>query len=128
MYRIALVGQHWAETVHGLAQHIHYSPERRAADGHGDGPTERRHFHPANDALRRGHGDGAHPAFAQLLLDLRDDVDWRLAGVVAGDSDSVVNFWELMLRKLHVNDRADDLDDVARVLCLLLRHDGSLPS
>jgi hypothetical protein len=27
-----------------------------------------------------------------------------------------------MLGKLHVHDRADDLDDVAEVFCLMLRH------
>src|SRR5438067_746439 len=54
------------------------------------------------------HRDRAHPAVAEVLLDLRDD---ELA-VVTLDRQGVVDLGKLALLEPHVEDRPDDLDDL----------------
>ena len=123
MNRVALFRLDRAEAVHGLSQHVHHAPERRAAHGHRDRSAEIDRLHAAHDAFGGRHGHGAHAAFAQVLRDFGDNVD-RLGALetFARDMHRVVNFRQMMFRKLHVNDRPDDLDDGADVSCFVLRH------
>ena len=123
MNRIALVRLDRSQTVHGLAEHVHHAPQRRAAHRNRDRSAEIDRLHSAHDAFGGRHRHGAHAPFAQVLRDLGDDID--LLGPLeafARDAHRVVNFRQVMLRKLHVDHRPDDLDDVADVSCFVLRH------
>ena len=60
----------------------------------------------AAQAFRRAHGDGAHDAVAELLLHLEGQVH-----VI--EFERVVDLGNLIARKFHVDDRADDLHDFA---------------
>ena len=74
-------------------------------------------LHAAHHAVGGLHGHGAHAPFAQVLLHLGDHVD-RLGHVeaFADDAHGVVNFRQMMLRKLDVHHRADDLHHVADIV------------
>ena len=75
MNRVALVRLNRPQAVHGLAQHIHHAPERRAAHRDGDRSAQRNHLHATHNSFGRRHCNGAHAPFAQMLRDFRDDVD-----------------------------------------------------
>ena len=66
--------------VDRLAEHVHDAPERGRADRHRDRRAGVDDLHAAAHAVGRLHRDGAHAVLAEVLLDLRDDVD-RVAGV-----------------------------------------------
>ncbi len=104
--------------VDGLAEHVHDAPQRRRADRHRDRAPRVDDLHAAAHAVGRLHRDRAHPVLAEVLLDLRDDVD-RGAGVAGArhDAHRVVDGGQLSPREFHVDDRPDDLDDLADFLC-----------
>ena len=70
--------------------------------------------HAALHAVGRLHRDRAHAVLAEVLLDFGDDVD-RLAAVAPSDDDAhgVVDRRQVPACELDVDDRADDLDDLA---------------
>ena len=73
--------------------------------------------HAARHAVGRLHRDRAHAVLAEVLLDLGDDVDLLDAGPALGDdADGVVDLRQA-LGELDVDDRADDLNDLADALC-----------
>jgi hypothetical protein len=61
---------------------------------------------------RRAHGDRAHDAVAQLLLDLERQslFDQRVADVLL-ENERVVHVRHRVAREFHVDDRADALND-----------------
>ena len=61
------------------------------------------------------HRDRADAVLAQVLLDLGDDVD-RLPALGPGDPDRVVDVRQMSALELDVDDRSDDLDDLADLL------------
>ena len=115
--RPAVLGLHGAEPVHRVADDVQDPAERFAAHGHRDRRAEVHRLHAAHHAVGRLHGDAPDDTLAELLRDLDDDVD-RLAGVLAVvlDLDGVVDGRKLARRKLDVEDRPDDRDDLADVL------------
>ncbi len=123
MNRVALLGRHRTESVNGLTEHIHHATQRCASDRDRDRSAQRNHLHAAHDALGRRHRHGAHAALTQVLCDFRDDVDrFRPDKTIARDPHRVMNFRQMMLGKLHVDDRADDLHNVARASSLVFGH------
>ena len=81
----------------------------------GDAGVDR--FHAALHAVGRLHRDRSHAVLAQVLLDLDDDVDRLAAFAVRLDADGVVDLGQVAAFELDVDDRADDLDDLADFLC-----------
>ena len=73
------------------------------------------HFHAADHAVGAAQGDAAHAAAAQVLLHFAGEVDLR-AFDVGVDLDGVVDRRQVVLGKLDVERRADDLRDAADVL------------
>ena len=65
-------------------------------------------FNAALQALRRAHGEAAHPVVADVLLRLEDDL---LALHV--NRQPVVDIRKLLRRKLHVHDGSDDLHNLS---------------
>ena len=72
---IALGGVDRAQLVHGLADDVQHAAQGLAAHGNGDGAAEVDGLHAAHHAFGGLHGDAAHAAFAELLLDFQDDVE-----------------------------------------------------
>ena len=71
------------------------------------------HFHAALQAVGRTHGDRAHHAVAELLLDLeREALLDELAARVLED-ERVVDLRHRVAREFDVDDRANGLDDGA---------------
>ena len=121
MNGIALLGFYRAQVVHWLAEHVQHAAERRAAHRHGDRSARVDRLHAAHHAFGGLHGHGAHAAFAQVLLHLGDDVD-GLGDVeaFADDAHGVVDLRQVMLGKLHVHHRPDDLHHMCRLSVLSL--------
>ena len=71
-------------------------------------------LHAADQAFGGLQRDGAHAAFADMLLDFADDVD-GLGHVeaLAGDADGGIDQRDLALGKLAVHGRPGYLDDFA---------------
>jgi len=101
--RPALGGLHGTiGEVDRLAEHVQHPPERGRPDRHHDGRARVDRLHPALQAVGRLHGHRAHAVLAQVLLDLRDDVD-RLALHVTDDPDRVVQPGQVALLELDVD-------------------------
>ena len=100
--------------VDRLAEHVQHAAERLGADRHRDRLAEVDRFHAALHAVGRLHRDRAHAVLAEVLLDFGDDVE-RLAPSlrVALDAQRVVDRRQVAGLELDVDDRSDDLDDLA---------------
>ena len=106
-----------------LAEHVHHAAERGGPDGHRDRLAQVDRLHAALHAVGRLHRDRPHARLAEVLLDLADDVDLRLARFAFGlDLNGVVDVRQVAVGELDVDDRTDDLNDLAD---LLLRCDFS---
>ena len=58
--------------VDRAAEDVPHAAERHVADRHRDRGPRVDHVGAAGDAVRRVHGDRAHPVVAEMLLHLRD--------------------------------------------------------
>jgi len=105
----AELGVDGAELVHRLAEHVEHASQRFAADGHGDVAAGVNGLHAADESLGGRHGDGAYAAFAEVLLDLDDDVHGRgVVEAVADDADGLVDGGHVALVELDVHRGAAD--------------------
>ena len=120
--RIVRLADERPKLIDGLAEHVHHAAKRRPADRNGDARAGVEGLHAANHAFGRLHGNGAHAAFAKVLLHFDGDVD-RLGNVeaFARDANGVVNGRQVSRFKLNVEHRSNDLDDVSDG-CVFLCH------
>ncbi len=77
MDRVTLGGGHRALFVHGIAGDIEDAAQHAFAHGHGNRRAGVGDGHAALEAFGRGHRDGAHPVFAEVLLDLEGELGRR---------------------------------------------------
>src|SRR5690606_26775805 len=96
-----------ARAVDGVTQHVHDPPQGLGPDRHRDRFARVTDLDAALQALARAHGDGAHDAVAELLLDLEGEI-------AVGELQGVVHLRQRITRELDVDDRADDLNYCAR--------------
>jgi hypothetical protein len=112
---------HRTERVDGFADDVEHAAEGGTADGHGDGAALVDGLHTADHAFGGFHGDATDAAFAEVLLDLEDDVDGRGDGeAVADDAQRLVDRGHGRLFELHVDCRAGNLNYFADVFCHVL--------
>ena len=103
--------------VDRLAEHVQHAAERLRADRHRNRLAEVGRRHAALHAVGRLHRDRAHAVLAEVLLHLGDDVEHRRAALAVGhDAQRVVDFRQVAGLELDVDDRSDDLNDLADVL------------
>jgi hypothetical protein len=88
------------------AQHVHDAAQGLLPDRHGDRRTGVGHLEAALQAVGGAQRDGPHHAVAELLLHFERDV-----GVVDLISASYTR-GHLVAVELHVDDGADDLDNL----------------
>jgi hypothetical protein len=102
-----LLGIHRAHLVHRLADHVEHPAQRLGTHGHFHGMAQADGLHAAHQALGGLQRDGAHAAFADVLLHFADDVD-GVGGVesLAGHADGRVNQGNLPLGKFAVHSRS----------------------
>src|SRR5581483_3394223 len=104
------------ELVHWLANHVHYPPQRAPSHGNRNRPAEVDGFHTAHHAVGRLHGNATHPAFAQVLLHLENDIDRRGHLVAVADHlERLINRRHLGFHELRVDHRAGNLNNVANI-------------
>ena len=108
-------GNHGAFSIHGLAQQVHDTPERRLADGDGDGRAHVAHLGVANQPDGRVHRDGSHAAVAQMLGHLKDEVERFVVQQRIRGFQRMEEPWAVAVRELHIHHRAQHLDDAAAI-------------
>ena len=107
-----------AEVVDRVADDVDDAAQRLLAHGDADGAAEVDGLHAADHAVGGLHGDGAHAALAQVLLDLEDHADGRGDGeAVADDAQRLVDGRHGCFFELHVHRGAGDLNYFADVFC-----------
>ena len=117
MDRPPLLGVHGpAGVVHRLTKHVEHAAERLGPDGHRDRTTLILGRHAALQAVGRLHRHGADSVFAEVLLDLADDVHIGGPGL-AGHPHGVIDVRQVTALEHDVEDRTDDLDNPADLHC-----------
>ena len=101
--------------VDRLAEHVEDASERRGADRHRDRGARVDRIHAAHDAVGGAHRDGAHLVAADVLLHFDDDADVGARVGRSADLEGVVDLGEVLGLEFHVEDGADDLDDLTNV-------------
>jgi hypothetical protein len=97
--------------VDRLAEEVEEAAERLLADRNGDRPARVGGFHPALEAVRRGHGH----ATDDVVADVGGHLD-RQQTIAVLDGDGVQDVRKRIRLELDVHRRADDLEDLADVL------------
>src|SRR6185437_4799418 len=110
------IGGNGRTIVHRLAEHVENAPQRRFAHWHRNRRSGIHHGHATLDAVRSRHGDGAHLIAPDVLLHLGHQVDAPAARGILIHGERVVDLREMFRRELHVEHRANDLDDLADIL------------
>src|ERR1700733_13232086 len=114
----ALFRVHRTQVVDGFADDVEHPAEGGATDGHGNGAALVDGLHTAHHAFGSFHGDAAHAPFAQMLLNLKDDVDGDRDGeAVADDAQRLVNGRHGGFFELHVHRGTGNLYDSADIFC-----------
>ena len=127
MNRITLRESDRAAIIDRIAGDVKDPAESPLAHRDGDRAAGVVDRHAALQALGRGHGDGAHPVFAEMLLHFEGELG-RVAVDLVFEFERVIDARELFgFIEIHVDDGTDDLDDVT---CIHKRSDprGELPS
>src|SRR5208282_3243981 len=102
--------------VDRFADHVHYASKRAASDGHGDRAALVDGLHAAHHAFSGFHRDTAHAAFAQVLLDLENNVDGAGHGEpITHDSHRFVDGRQLAFGELHIHRRPRNLNHMSYV-------------
>ncbi len=109
----AVAGGHRAGFVDRTAEHVHDAAQGAGADRHRDATAGVDGNQVALQAVGGTEGDGTHHAVAQLLLDFEGDL-----GVF--HLQCVVHLRHRFTREFDVDDRADDLNDLALTHCCIL--------
>ncbi len=98
-----------------LTQDIKDPPKGRLTYGHGDRIACVKNFGTTHKTIGGRHGDGAHTVIAQQLLHFKRNFDRDAAFGDGINLKSIVNFGQFATRELGINDRANDLGDIADV-------------
>ncbi len=119
MDRHVHLGVDRAEFVDRFTKHIQHAAEGLTTYWNGDHCAGIDGLHAADHALGGDHRDAANAAFAEMLLHLNDDVEWRRHNeALAHDAQRLEDRRHVRLFKLNVNGRAADADYFTDVLCL----------
>ena len=115
--RQVLVRLDRAALVDGIADDVEDAAEHFVADRHHDRRLGVDDLHAAHEAVGRVHGDGAHRVLAEVLRDLDGEIARRVVLVDVGvlDLERGVDLGQLARAELDVDDRSDDLRDLALV-------------
>ena len=108
-------GGNGAAIILRRAEHVHNTTKRRFADGNRDRRVRRLDLKATLKAFRGTHRDRTDDSIAELLLNLEGEVHFV-------ELQRFVDLRDRFARKLHVDDRADDLSNLAGchvdILCL----------
>ena len=102
----ALLLTNWAFFINGVAQYIHDPTQRLCAHWHRDRCAGVFHIQAATHTLRGAHGNRAHYAVAQLLLNFERQP-------LVTHHQCVIHLGHAVTGELHVDDGADNLYDLS---------------
>ncbi len=103
------LGLNRTEVVDRCAHHVEEPAQGGAPDRHGDRATGVGHLLAAHQTLSGPKGEAADPVVADVLLDL----EHQSISVGLADFHGAEQGGQFIGRKLHVNDRANHLNDFA---------------
>ena len=107
---VALLMRNVAEIVDRIADHVHDATQSSLTHRHADRPTRVSRFHSADHSVCWQHRNGAHAAFAEVLLDFRDNVDSiRYFETIGGNPQRLVDRRQVAFPNFNVDHRADNL-------------------
>ncbi len=122
--RGALLFANRATLVDRVAEHVHDAAERLYPDGHIDRGAGIFHRQIPAHTFGRAHGNGAHNAITQLLLDFQGQAFF-------GNQQCIVNLGYVFAWKLHVDHGTDNLYDSSaahvRILCIKVQFWVAVP-
>ena len=98
--------------VNGLSQHIENTPQRILSHRYGNRRAGRNRVHAASQTIRTSHSDTFYRIIAKILSHLHH----QPAAVIQRNLDGLVDFRNLALGELDVDNRTDDLCDFANIL------------
>src|SRR5437762_14203442 len=102
-----------AAVVDRITGHVEQTAEHTFAHRHADGSAGIGHAHAALKPFGRGHRDGAHPIFAEVLLHFEGQLG-RIAAHFVLDLERAMDFWEpRFIRELDVHHRTNDLNNIS---------------
>ena len=109
---VALLGFDRTFIVHRLTEDIEQTAEGLRAHRDADPLFEIFGGHASDQSVGRLESDGAYAAFAQVLLDLANDVDgvWCVEPLTS-NANGVIDSRQVASAVLHVDGRPGDLDD-----------------
>ncbi len=110
MNGIALGVGNGATLVRRLAEDVEDASENAFADGNGDTFAEIGDDHAALQTFRTRHGDGADPAFAQVLLNFERQFGFDAADDEV-DRQRIIERGKFAVGEFDIDDGSDDLDD-----------------
>jgi hypothetical protein len=109
------VGRNRLTAVYRLAEHVENAPQRHFTHRRRDRTAGIGDVHAPRNAVRGAHGDRAHLVLSNMLLDLGHQLDrYRSAAVL--DLEGIVDLGQVLRLELHVEHRADHLDDPADIV------------
>ena len=115
MNRITLFNDGRLLVINGVTGDVEDAAEDSFSDRNGDGGSGVGDGITAAETFSIGHGEGADPAIAKVLLHFANDAG-RFAAEVKENFESVIDFRQLGgCGEIHVHDGTDDLDNFADV-------------
>ena len=102
-------------TVHGFAEHIDQSAQGLRPHRHGDWASRVLDIHATDKTFCSGHGDRAHPVFAEMLGHFQRQMDLGPAGLRVLRSihpNRIVDLRQVSIRKFRIDNRPYDLNDL----------------
>ena len=116
------VGIHGAKFVHRVANNVHYTSQRCSANRYRDPAAEVNDLHSSDHAVRWKHRDRTNPAFAQMLLNFGNDIDRSIDLETLGNNAKCLIDRRKIVLKFDVDDRPNDLYDLADLFARSVSH------
>ena len=111
-----VAGGNRGTAVHRLAQHVEDPSQRSITHWNRDRRTGVNDLGAPHHTIGARHGDGTHLILSDMLLHLGHDPDGPGAAVIL-EQQRVIDLRKVLRLEFHIEHRADDLDDLADVLC-----------
>ena len=113
VYLAAFIGGNRARIVYGTAEHIHDAAQCGLTYRHADAFAGALDRHAAAQSIRGSHGDRAHDAVTELLLDLERQALLGKLGRIISQRQCVIHSRHCFARELNIDHSAYALDDLS---------------
>src|SRR5512138_1172866 len=116
MDRVLFLVTDGAHLINLFADNVHDAAKGLATDRHNDLLAGVQNLLTANETVSTVHGDGTDCIFAEMLGNFKNQVHLAIINGRVGDLQGVVNRGEFPRLKFDVNNSADYLGDLSKIL------------